>query len=119
MCVLVVEDEFLIRLILVEELRDAGYEVKEAETAQGALELLETLDPALSVLVTDIHMPGDKTGLDLAAYVRGHMPKVPIIFTTGRPDVLASVRQLDARQMLVRKPYEPAEIISRIRELVA
>jgi CheY-like chemotaxis protein len=118
MCILVVEDDFLIRNILVEELLDAGYVVREAASGDQAVELLKTIDPPLTVLVTDIHMPGSCDGLDLAAHVRDRLPAVPVIYTTGRPDALKVAGHLDRQQSLVRKPYVPSEIIERIQDLL-
>lgn len=118
MCILVVEDDFLIRLMLVEELQDAGYEVREATTGDQALILLEKIDPPLRILITDIHMPGRISGLDLATHVRGRHPLVPIIYTTGRPDALGHLHHLDKNQALVRKPYAPDEVIKNIHKLL-
>ena len=117
-CVLVVEDDFLIRLMLVEELQNAGYEVREAATGDQALALLEDIDPPLRILITDIHMPGRLSGLDLATHVREIHPLVPIIYTTGRPDALAHLHRLDKNQALVRKPYIPDEVIGKIHKLL-
>ncbi len=119
MCILVVEDDFLIRAILVEELLDAGYTVKETATGDEAVELLATIDPPLRVLITDIHMPGTRDGIEVAAAVRSTYPTVPIIYTTGRPDALNQVRNLGAHEYLVRKPYIPSDIITRIETLLA
>ena len=119
MCILVVEDDFLIRLVLVEELVEAGYEVEEAETGDQAIGLLEGILERVLVLVTDIHMPGEASGIEVAARARHHLPEVPVIFTTGRPDALTSVHHLDNRQVLVRKPYIPSEIVAHIHELLA
>ncbi len=119
MYVLVVEDDALIRLILVEELEDAGYLVREAETGDEAVALLDTLDTPLGVVVTDIHMPGSRSGLDVAAYVRDRMPGVPVIFTTGRPDAMKNKVVLGPGQALVRKPYVPAQVVEEIRSLIA
>ncbi len=118
MCVLVVEDDFLIRLMLVEELQDAGYDVKEAETGDQALSMLQDLDPPLRILITDIHMPGHVSGLDLATEVRGRHPHVPVIYTTGRPDALSHLHHLDEGQVLVRKPYVPDDVLRRVHRLL-
>lgn len=115
MCILVVEDEFLIRMILVEELVEAGYEVVEAATGDDAIELLERT-AGIKAVVTDIHMPGSHSGLHVAAHVQERQPDVPVIFTTGRPDALVSDRGLPAGQYLVRKPYVAAEIIRCIKQ---
>lgn len=118
MCVLVVEDDFLIRLMLVEELQDAGYDVEEAATGDQALVLLRDLDPPLRILITDIHMPGRLSGLELAAAVRKRHPGVPIIYTTGRPDALSHLHHLDDGHVLVRKPYVPDEVLRRVHHLL-
>lgn len=118
MCILVVEDDPLIRMILVEELQDAGFDVREAITGDQAVELMKGLDHPLEVLVTDIHMPGTCDGIELARLVRVLMPDVPVIYTTGRPDALQEVNQLGEREFLIRKPYVPDEVIGRVLQLV-
>ncbi|WP_171613503.1 response regulator [Roseicella sp. DB1501] len=119
MCILVVEDDTLIRMILVEELVDAGFSVQEAGSGDQAIASLETLGREPQVLVTDVHMPGEHDGLALASHVRSRWPTVPVIFTTGRPDALQRLEKLDARQVLVRKPYVPNDIIACIQQLGA
>ncbi len=119
MCILVVEDDFLIRMILVEELEAAGYEVKEAATGDEAVGILATLDRRLALLVTDVHMPGSLTGLDVAAHVQDRVPGVGVIFTTGRPDSLIALGALGDKQLLVRKPYIPSDIIEHIKGMLA
>jgi CheY-like chemotaxis protein len=118
MCILVVEDNFLIRTLLVDELRDAGFEVRESGTGDEAVGLLASITPPLSLLVTDIHMPGDTDGIALAAHVRATLPHVPIIYTTGRPDALRHAAPLQDRQFLVSKPYAPADILRHARALL-
>jgi CheY-like chemotaxis protein len=118
MCIFVVEDNVLIRNILVEELRDAGYDVRESETGDAAVGLLAAITPPLSLLITDIHMPGATDGIALAAHVRARHPHVPIIYTTGRPDALRRAGPLEDRQFLVRKPYLPSEILEHARALL-
>lgn len=105
--------------MLVEELQDAGYEVKEAETGDQAVSMLDGIDPPLKILITDIHMPGRMSGIDLAAHVREHLPKVPIIYTTGRPDALNHLHRLEDRQAVVRKPYVPQDVIRQVRTMLA
>jgi DNA-binding response OmpR family regulator len=118
MCILVVEDDFLIRMVLVEELIDAGFDVVEAETGDEAIDLLDGIDPPLSLLITDIHMPGLRSGMDLAAHVSLSLPLVPIIYTTGRPEALDHAPISNERHILVRKPYVPSEIVARVEALL-
>jgi len=119
LCVLVVEDEFFIRQMLVEGLQEAGYEVKEAATGDQAAAMLDSIDPPLKILITDIHMPGRISGIDLAVYVRERLPEVPIIYTTGRPDALNDVNLVGYRQAIIRKPYGPQDVIRQMQILLS
>jgi CheY-like chemotaxis protein len=81
--VLVVEDEFLLRLDAVLMIEDAGYDVLEAVDADQAIEILEAR-PDIHVIFTDIQLPGSMDGLKLAHAVRGRWPPIKIIATSGR-----------------------------------
>ena len=114
--VLVVEDETFIRMDAVDMLRAAGFDVVEAINADEAIHMLER-DPNIQLIFTDIDMPGSMNGLKLAAAVRKRWPPVRIIATSGHFKVQAGDLPLDAR--FISKPYQPAQIINAIQELVA
>jgi two-component system, response regulator PdtaR len=82
--VLLVEDEPLVRMLLADELREAGLTVVEAATAGEALSFLAVSDE-VDVVVTDIQMPGGMDGLELAARIRQTHPAIPIVLTSGNP----------------------------------
>ncbi|GAC1523515.1 MAG: response regulator [Chloroflexota bacterium] len=113
--VLVVEDEFLIRMTLAEALGDEGFEVLEAETADAALPMLKA-DPAIRLLLTDIQLPGLLNGRTLAKKAREHLPSLPIIFMTGRPDPGDAATPLD---VFISKPYTLNDICEAARRLTA
>ena len=119
MCVLVVEDEPLIRLIVAEELAEAGLAVCEAEDGTQAAALIRNPPAAFSLLITDIHMPGALDGVAVARLMRARHPLVPIIYTTGRPDVLDAIGRLGEREALVTKPFLPSELLQLARRLIA
>ena len=84
--VLVVEDDFLIRMNAAEMIADAGFDVIEAASADEAIVILEDrLD--ITVVFTDIQMPGSMDGLKLAAAIRGRWPPIKIVATSGLVDV--------------------------------
>jgi CheY-like chemotaxis protein len=114
-CVLLVEDEWLIRTIMSEELVDAGFHVTCAETGDEALDFLGRPSSDLRVLVTDIHMPGQTDGISLARIVRERYPSVPIIYTTGRPDALDRASLSGGRVSTLVKPYKPSRLIEAVR----
>ena len=63
--ILIVEDEFLIRMATAEAIRDAGFQVVEAPDADSAIVILESRSD-IQVVFTDIHMPGSMDGARLA-----------------------------------------------------
>lgn len=119
MCILLVEDEVLIRIILAEELAEAGFAVCEAESGDRALALIEAQPPDLfSALVTDVHMPGSLTGIEVAGALRFRRPEIPVVYMTGRPDVLRGTVPLGGRTALLPKPFVPSELLAVVRRLL-
>lgn len=113
--VLIVEDEFLIRMTLAEALGDEGFDVLEAETADAALPMLRA-DPAIRLLLTDIQLPGVLNGRTLAQKAREHSPLLPVIFMTGQPDPSDAASPLD---VFISKPYTLNDICDAARRLTA
>lgn len=113
--VLVVEDEFLIRMTLAEALADEGFEVIEAETADAALPMLQA-DPSIGLLVTDIQLPGQLNGRALAQRAREQLPTLPIIYMTGRPDPTDASNPLE---VFIAKPYTLNDICEAARRLTS
>ncbi|MGV8856471.1 MAG: response regulator [Devosia sp.] len=114
--VLVVEDEALVRLDIVSQLEDEGFVVVEADNADDAVRLLET-NPAISILFTDIDMPGSMDGLKLSRAVRNRWPPVKIVVTSGHRKV--EITDLPDGSVFHAKPYRHAEVIASFRELTA
>lgn len=81
--VLIVDDEPIVRMFAAEMVEEAGYAAIEAGDAHQALTVLDALDE-VDVLFTDVDLPGDMTGLELAALVRRRWPAVKVIVTSGR-----------------------------------
>jgi CheY-like chemotaxis protein len=114
--VLIVEDELVIRLNAVEMIEEAGFEVVEAASADEAIAILESrLD--ITVVFTDIQMPGSMDGLKLAAAVRDRWPPIMIVATSGR--VKLGPGDLPKGSRFLQKPYSPAEITKTLRDLVS
>jgi CheY-like chemotaxis protein len=90
MCILLVEDEPLIRSIMADEFLDAGFRVIEAQDGDEAIAILADPPTRLTLLVTDINMPGEADGMAVAARLRRDCVSVPVIFTTGHPESAGS-----------------------------
>jgi CheY-like chemotaxis protein len=112
--VLVVEDDFLIRMNAAQMIEEAGFSVVEAANSDEAVAILESrLD--ITVVFTDIQMPGSMDGLKLAAAIRSRWPPIHIIATSGLVDVRKE--DLPNGGRFLPKPYSPAQIIDALREL--
>ncbi len=118
MCVLLVEDDVLIREIMSETLQDAGYEVIEAEHGVAALLVLDMPPRTLTVVLTDFHMPGDVDGSHVAEKARTVFPGIPVIIASGRPDVLQPKWQTELGYRFLKKPYYPSELVKIIQALI-
>ncbi|MGA2292051.1 response regulator [Bradyrhizobium sp.] len=112
--VLIVEDEFLIRMDAIDMVKAAGFDVLEANNADEAIAILEDrLD--VTVVFTDIQMPGSMDGLKLAAAIRGRWPPIKIVATSGMAEI--TKEDLPSGSRFIPKPYSPREIVEALREL--
>lgn len=114
--VLIVEDEVLIRMDASNMIRDAGFGVVEAANAEDAVAILETRSD-ITVVFTDIQMPGSMDGLKLAAAIRHRWPPIEIIATSG--NVKVRLRDLPNGGKFLPKPYTRGQIINAITSLAA
>ena len=112
--ILIVEDDFLIRVNAADMVRDMGFDVFEAADADEAVNLLET-EPAITVVFTDIQMPGSMDGLRLAAVIRDRWPPVRLLITSGQLSPAADDIPLGAR--FIPKPYLPAHLHDQLEML--
>ena len=113
--VLVVEDEPLIRMDAADTLEDEGFEVIEAATARAALAILEKREGDVAALFTDVDMPGDMNGLELAGIVHARWPHVAIVVTSGVVRVSGS---LPGGGIFLEKPYPMSTPVRIIRGLI-
>jgi CheY-like chemotaxis protein len=111
--VLVVEDDAMIRLDVVSMIEEAGFEVIEAVNADEAIVLLETRSD-ITVVFTDIEMPGSMNGLKLAFAVRDRWPPVAIIIASGR--IRPQPDEMPTDVAFLRKPYSEASVLQAVRQ---
>jgi signal transduction histidine kinase/ActR/RegA family two-component response regulator len=114
--ILVVDDETMIRAVVVESLRDQGCEVIEAESGQAALHVIETLPP-IDILVTDVGMPG-MTGRQLAAAARRIRPSLPIILITGYAGDALGDLAFEPGIAILAKPFNLEALTALIEEIL-
>lgn len=112
--ILLIDDSPLQLRVREAVLRDAGFQVSIATTAEGALALMRTRGVAESVqtVVTDHIMP-DVSGPELVRAIRKIRPGMPVIVITGMPDAESDYEGLDVEFRL--KPVQPPELIALVR----
>ena len=109
---LVVDDEVFARLFVTQILLDEGFVPLEAESTVEALDILDTHQD-VSVLITDVCMPGDRDGLDLARRVSQVSPRIKIIIVSGQ--VRPNFVEMPAGASFLAKPYAAHALVSMIR----
>ncbi len=115
--VLVVEDETVVRNLVVEVLSDLGYRVLEAANGRTGLELLKS-DETIDLVVSDVGLP-ELNGREMIDSVREHRPGLKVLFITGYAEnANFGLSDVDQDMQLITKPV-PLEILAqRIREMI-
>ena len=113
--VLVVEDELVLRMRAVDIVQDAGFTPVEAVNADQALLILESRSD-ISLLFTDIQMPGSIDGLKLAHTVHKRWPAIKIVLVSGQVKLSDMDKPADSR--FFGKPLEVKQMIAELQEMV-
>jgi CheY-like chemotaxis protein len=114
--ILIVEDEYLVRMSAAAMMEDAGFNVLEAGNADEAIRLLESHSD-ISIVFTDIEMPGSMNGLKLAHAVIGRWPPIRVIATSGRFRLREG--DLPTGGRFLAKPYSAGQILGALRDMGA
>lgn len=110
---LVVEDNASVRQVATSTLSSLGFDVLEAETGDEAVHVLQSNDQVRLVL-SDVRMPGELTGTDLAQYIRSERPDVQVLLTTGYVESVEKIDQFD----LLYKPYRVTDLAEKIQSMM-
>ena len=117
-CVLLVDDEAMIRMVLEDVLVDAGHKVQAAADAHEAIQHLDAQPDRFSAIVTDLHMPGPLKGTDLIEYARSKHPTLPIVLSTGLSGALRPNWATDYRVEVLDKPYALDTLVLTLARLL-
>ena len=116
--ILVVEDDPLVRGVVLTMLRGLGYRVRESADARGALKILSQGDP-IDLLFTDIVMPGGMSGWELVEAARIKRPALKALFTSGYSDRILKERARGGADIrLLAKPYRSRSLGEAIRAVL-
>lgn len=111
--ILVVEDEWLVREVIVQALRDAGWQAIEASTAEDAIALMRTRNH-IDVVFTDIQLAGQLCGWDVAEQFRAVRENVPVVYASGNS---ADRTRRVAGSLFFDKPYRPEDVVEACARL--
>jgi DNA-binding response OmpR family regulator len=116
--VLLVEDEELVRMMLVEVLKAAGYFVLDARHGEDALELAGKFNDPIHLLVTDMTMPGF-SGSELARRLGEQRPAMRVLFISGYTDQDTSHwSKVSQPVQFLQKPFHPDVFLTRARQIL-
>jgi PAS domain S-box-containing protein len=116
--VLVVEDEDIVRELCVRVLSRLGYKVLSAPNGRAALELAGSFGGRIDLLVTDVVMPG-MNGRETADRLAGIHPEAKVLFASGyTEDAIVRHGVLEEGVSFIAKPYSPAVLAEKIREIL-
>ena len=118
-CVLVVDDEPTVRMLVVEVAEDLGYSVLEAFDGPSAMRLIQAT-PGIDLLITDVGLPGGLNGRQVADAALSLIPQLKIVFITGYAEnAVIGNGQLAPNMSLVTKPFAMDALAQRIRDIMA
>lgn len=110
---LVVEDDDIVRMLMVEVLEDLGYKVIEAADATSALAILNDPATPLDLLMTDVGLP-DMSGQDLAGKAREIRPLLPVLFASGYADSLSVPEGMHS----IGKPFSIDQLRDKVVQMI-
>ncbi|MFJ4349846.1 response regulator [Pseudomonas sp. NPDC089428] len=113
MHLLVVEDDDIVRMLMVEVLDELGYSTLEAENATAALKVIEDASQPLALLMTDVGLP-DMRGEALAARAREVRPLLPVLFASG----YAESFDVPEGMHLIGKPFSIDQLRDKVVEIL-
>src|SRR5690606_15915844 len=114
--VLVVEDEGVVRMLVVEVLKDLGYYALEAENAASAIKILESTQ-RIDLLITDIGLP-DISGDEVARLAVARRKKLKVLFMSGYADKATNPAFLEEGREIITKPFNMDVMAARIRQII-
>ena len=114
--VLVIEDDPVVRTLMAAALADAGYQVDEAGDSGAAVRLID--GDGYKLMITDMNVPGDLDGLQLAHHANQEDPDLPVVFVTGRHEVLNRLRRASIPGAALAKPFDLETLVEVVGRLI-
>ena len=111
MCVLLVDDDLVIRVVMTGALKQTGYEVEEALDGEAGLAAFDRRPERFRALVIEGRLPGIFDGRDVADYVHARRPELPILVTSGDRRILKACWHRASGFAVLPKPYHARDLL--------
>ena len=116
--VLVIDDEPLVRMLIVEVLEEAGYAILEADDGASGLKFLHS-EARIDLLITDVGLPGGMNGRQVADAARLSRPDLKVLFVTGYAENAAVGNgHLEAGMEVITKPFVMTDLANKVHEMI-
>lgn len=116
--ILIVEDEPVLRMLMVEMMADLGYSTLEAEDSVSGLEILKSA-ASIDLLISDIGLPGGMNGRQMAEIVLAERPDLRVLYITGYAEnAVFNHGHLAPGMQVLTKPFEMHVLETRVHALI-
>ncbi|MBK5477299.1 MULTISPECIES: response regulator [unclassified Pseudomonas] len=112
--ILVVEDDAIVRMLIVDVLEELEFQVLEAADAEEALKVVKDSNNVINLMMTDVGLP-DMDGKQLATKVRELRPDLPILFASGYADSI----DVPAGMHVIGKPFSIDQLRDKVKAILA
>ena len=112
--ILVVEDDAIVRMLIVDVLEELEFKVLEADGSETAIPLLADASSAIDLLMTDVGLPG-MNGRELAEKARELRPMLPILFASGYAENL----ELGHNMQVIGKPFSIDQLRDTVKNILS
>ncbi|MGR3885485.1 response regulator [Pseudomonas sp. 1152_12] len=111
--ILVVEDDAIVRMLIVDVLEELEFSVLEAADAQEALHMVENTEKVIDLMMTDVGLP-DMDGKQLATKARELRPALPILFASGYAESI----DVPAGMQVIGKPFSIDQLRDKVKSML-
>ena len=111
--ILVVEDDAIVRMLIVDVLQELEFSVLEADGSERALELIEDTARNIDLLMTDVGLPG-MDGRTLAAKARELRQTLPVLFASGYAETL----EIAEGMAVIGKPFSIDQLRAKVKSML-
>ncbi|MBC3301004.1 response regulator [Pseudomonas sp. SWRI18] len=111
--ILVVEDDAIVRMLIVDVLEELEFSVLEAADAAEALAQVQKTEQVIDLMMTDVGLP-DMDGKQLATLVRELRPALPILFASGYAENI----EVPAGMQVIAKPFSIDQLRDKVKSML-